>query len=185
MHLPTLSPWRRLSEAIELRRLKRRLPNAHRAWSQASGKLRPETDVEYLARLRVLACERQQLREKAPAAPAVPPRVTAAEFLRRVGPIGRIADDLRDALKAAERLTPDTAAPALIEAAIDQTQLLLASLARSQRLSKDHQRNTVVVNLRLAGSEAPILAESPEGRGRVPTRAADEKKSTPQLMVER
>jgi hypothetical protein len=57
-----LSPWRWLSDAIELRRLRRRLPRAHRAWSRASGEQRPENNAEYLARLRVLACEREQLR---------------------------------------------------------------------------------------------------------------------------
>jgi hypothetical protein len=52
-----------LSDAIEFRRLRRRLPNAHRAWSRASGKLRPESDAEYLARLRGLARERKQWRD--------------------------------------------------------------------------------------------------------------------------
>ena len=56
------SPLGWLSDVIEFRRLRRRLPNAHRAWSRASGKLRPESDAEYLARLRSLAREREQLR---------------------------------------------------------------------------------------------------------------------------
>ena len=56
------SPLGWLSDAIEFRRLRRRLPNAHRAWSRASGKLRPESDAEYLERLRSLAREREQLR---------------------------------------------------------------------------------------------------------------------------
>jgi hypothetical protein len=56
------SPLGWLSDAIELRRLRRRFPCAHRAWSRASGKLRPESDAEYLARLRSLAREREQLR---------------------------------------------------------------------------------------------------------------------------
>jgi hypothetical protein len=55
-------PLRWLSDAVELRRLRRRLPNVHRAWSRASGKLQPESDAEYLARLRSLAREREQLR---------------------------------------------------------------------------------------------------------------------------
>jgi hypothetical protein len=59
------SPWRWASNALELRRLRHRLPNAHRAWSLASGKHRPETDAEYLIRLRDLARERKQLREAA------------------------------------------------------------------------------------------------------------------------
>jgi hypothetical protein len=55
------SPLRWLFDALELRRLRRRLPNAHRAWSRASGQLRPESDAEYLVRLRALAREREQL----------------------------------------------------------------------------------------------------------------------------
>jgi hypothetical protein len=65
MRLEALSlPLRWLSDAVEFRRLRRRLPNVHRAWSRASGKLRPETDAEYLVRLRGLAREREQLRDK-------------------------------------------------------------------------------------------------------------------------
>ena len=56
------SPLGWLSDAVELRRLRRSLPNAHRAWSRASGKLQPESDAEYLARLRSLARERAPLR---------------------------------------------------------------------------------------------------------------------------
>jgi hypothetical protein len=56
------SPFRWFFDALELRRLRRRLPNAHRAWSRVSGKLRPEADAEYLVRLRALAREREQLR---------------------------------------------------------------------------------------------------------------------------
>jgi hypothetical protein len=56
------SPLRWLFDALELRSLRRRLPNAHRAWSRASGQLRPESDAEYLLRLRALAREREQLR---------------------------------------------------------------------------------------------------------------------------
>jgi hypothetical protein len=63
MHLR--SPWRWLADAVEFRRLRRRLPNAHRAWSRASGKLRPESDAEYLVRLRDLARDREQLRDQA------------------------------------------------------------------------------------------------------------------------
>ena len=64
MHPGILSPWRLISDAIELRHLRRRLPNAHRAWSLASGKLRPESDTEYLMRLRTLAREREELRNQ-------------------------------------------------------------------------------------------------------------------------
>jgi len=55
------SPLRWLFAALEFRRLRRRLPSAHRAWSRASGQLRPESDTEYLVRLRALAHEREQL----------------------------------------------------------------------------------------------------------------------------
>ena len=65
MHLVAVSPLGWLFDAIEFHRLRRRLPNAHRAWSRASGKLRPESDAEYLVRLRALAREREQLRKKA------------------------------------------------------------------------------------------------------------------------
>jgi hypothetical protein len=57
------SQWQWASDALELRRLRHRLPNAHRAWSLASGKHRPETDAEYLIRLCDLARERMQARE--------------------------------------------------------------------------------------------------------------------------
>ena len=58
------SPLKWLFDALELRRLRRRLPSAHRAWSRASGQLRPESDAEYLVQLRALAHEREQLRSK-------------------------------------------------------------------------------------------------------------------------
>jgi len=67
MHLSSPLGW--LSDAIEFRRLRRRLPNAHRAWSRASGKLRPESDAEYLVRLRILVREREQLRSSQPHVP--------------------------------------------------------------------------------------------------------------------
>jgi hypothetical protein len=57
-------PWNRLMEAIEFRRLRRRLPGVHRAWSNASGRWRPESDAEYLRRLRELAHERAALRRR-------------------------------------------------------------------------------------------------------------------------
>jgi hypothetical protein len=53
-----LYPWRSLAHSVELRRLRQRLPSVHRSWSRASGQLLPETDVEYLARLRAIAGER-------------------------------------------------------------------------------------------------------------------------------
>ena len=60
MHLS--SPLRWLLDALEFRRLRCRLPSVHRAWSRASGQFRPESDAEYLVRLRALAHEREQLR---------------------------------------------------------------------------------------------------------------------------
>lgn len=47
--------------AVEPRGLRRQLPNAHRAWVPAQSSvhgIRPETDHEYLARLRRCAEER-------------------------------------------------------------------------------------------------------------------------------
>jgi hypothetical protein len=64
MHLVALSLWQWLSDTLELRQLRRRLPSAHRAWAVTSGKQRPETDAEYLARLRALARERAQRRDE-------------------------------------------------------------------------------------------------------------------------
>ncbi len=125
---------RKLSDAIEFGRLRRRLPNAHRAWSTASGKLRPETDAEYLARLRALAHEREHLRKAKAAArgtTAAPQRAT--EDVGSSGHIGRIAKDLRDALEAAEGLVSATIEPTFIEGAIDQARLLLVRLMESQR----------------------------------------------------
>ena len=66
MRLEALSlPLRWLSDAVEFRRLRRRLPNAHRAWSRVSGKQQPESDADYLVRLRSLAREREQLPDRA------------------------------------------------------------------------------------------------------------------------
>jgi hypothetical protein len=70
MHLSSPLGW--LSDAIEFRSLRRRLPNAHRAWSRASGKLRPESDAEYLERLRGLARERKQLRSPTERSSSIP-----------------------------------------------------------------------------------------------------------------
>jgi hypothetical protein len=64
MHPGALTPWRWVFDAIEFRRLRRRLPNAHRAFSHASGSLRLETDAEFLHRLRAIAREREELRQR-------------------------------------------------------------------------------------------------------------------------
>jgi hypothetical protein len=57
-------PLRWISDAIEFRRLRRRLPNVHRGWSRATGKHQPETDAEYLERLRAIARERELRRQR-------------------------------------------------------------------------------------------------------------------------
>ena len=64
MRVTVISPWRWVSDALELRRLRRQFPKLHRAWSRSSGELRPETDAEYLERLRNLANERKQRRQR-------------------------------------------------------------------------------------------------------------------------
>jgi hypothetical protein len=102
VHLAVLSPLRRLSEAIEFRRLRRCLPNVHRAWSTASGKLRPETNADYLARLRALPREQEQLRNaKAAAKAATAAPQQAAEGVCPSGSRPN-ADDLSAAIEAAE-----------------------------------------------------------------------------------
>lgn len=121
-----LAPWHWLSDAIEFRRLRRRLPNAHRAWSNASGKLRPESDAEYLARLRILAREREQLLNRKLGAIT---SAAAPQPVKPSGPLERIVNDLRDALEAAEELPSATATPAL-EGAVDQARSLLARLTQ-------------------------------------------------------
>jgi hypothetical protein len=131
LYLAALSPFHWLSDVLELRRLQRRLPRVHRAWSKASGKLRPESDAEYLARLRVLVREREQLRNRQRA---------ATRSVQASTPIDRIADSLRDAIGAAEELTPATAETAVIEGTIDQTRLLLAMLTQRQRPSDNWRR---------------------------------------------
>ena len=54
-----LSPFRALWDARDFRRLRRLLPTTPRMWvPQAYGRIRPESDAEYLSRLRQLALER-------------------------------------------------------------------------------------------------------------------------------
>ena len=48
-------PIRRVCEAVELRRLRKRLQNPHRWMVRSTEGMRPETDAEYIARLRRLA----------------------------------------------------------------------------------------------------------------------------------
>ena len=156
MHFVTLSPLRRLSDAIEFRRLRRLLPNAHRAWSTASGKLLPETDAEYLVRLRVLAHERERLPNGGGGRSAASGRRRRP---RAAGPIGRIADDLRDALEAAEELAPATIEPTFIEGTIGQARLLLVRLTESQGLQTNASHD---------GDQTRAQAGAGEGRGATP-----------------
>ena len=68
-HLP-IGPFRAIWDAMELRRLRRRMPTTPRMWVREPRRLnRPENDAEYLARLRQLAAERF-LREPAGDCPA-------------------------------------------------------------------------------------------------------------------
>jgi hypothetical protein len=53
-----LWPIRPLLDGAELRRLRRKMPNAHRSWVTGQHGIRPEKDSEYLVRLRRLAAER-------------------------------------------------------------------------------------------------------------------------------
>lgn len=54
-----LTPLRSWREAVELRKLRRQMPNAHRFWVALERGIRPENDHEYLVRLRQLARERE------------------------------------------------------------------------------------------------------------------------------
>ena len=51
-------PLRSLIDAWELRRLMRRMPTTPRLWAPTESGIRPETDADYLARLRERARER-------------------------------------------------------------------------------------------------------------------------------
>jgi hypothetical protein len=51
-------PIQAIGDALELRQLRRRLPNAHRRLILTRGRARPETDAEYLDRLREIEIER-------------------------------------------------------------------------------------------------------------------------------
>ena len=54
-----IGPFRAILDALELRRLRRRMPTTPRMWVREPHRLiRPENDAEYLARLRQLAAER-------------------------------------------------------------------------------------------------------------------------------
>src|SRR5437868_3183324 len=66
-----LWPISRLSEAIELRRLNRRFPSAHRRLVSEGHEMRRETDTEYLKRLRQIAEERTgDTTRRSPSAPS-------------------------------------------------------------------------------------------------------------------
>lgn len=53
-----LAPFLRWWDVVELWRLRRLMPSAHRAWVTTGQGIRPENSSEYLARLRRLARER-------------------------------------------------------------------------------------------------------------------------------
>lgn len=56
-----LGPLGKALALLQLRKWKRRLPNVHRAWVTSDGRghgIRPETDFEYLARLKQWARDR-------------------------------------------------------------------------------------------------------------------------------
>ncbi len=57
-------PWRRFADAMAFRRLRRRLPGVHRAWTRTGSTVRPETDAEYLERLRAVAGQRSSRRTR-------------------------------------------------------------------------------------------------------------------------
>lgn len=50
--------WVLLFPKFELRRLRRKLPSAHRGWVPGPKTIRPETDCEYRGRLKRIAWER-------------------------------------------------------------------------------------------------------------------------------
>ncbi len=56
---PFAWPFRRISDALELRRLRRKLPNAHRGLVNSPDGSIPETDAQYLDRLRQIEHERE------------------------------------------------------------------------------------------------------------------------------
>ena len=60
-----IAPW-------ELRRLMRQMPTTPRLWARTESGIRPETDADYLARLR------ERAREKASRSAAVNPRRSTA-----------------------------------------------------------------------------------------------------------
>ena len=66
-----IAPW-------ELRRLMRRLPTMPRLWVRTESGIRPETDAEYLVRLR------ERARENASGSAAVNPRRSIATHRSRV-----------------------------------------------------------------------------------------------------
>ena len=54
-------PFRRLRDAGEFRRLRRRMRGAHRLWVAVDHRTRPENNAEYLVRLRGLARDRARV----------------------------------------------------------------------------------------------------------------------------
>jgi hypothetical protein len=51
-------PFTAIGDALNLRRLQRRLPNVHRRLKSVAGRMTAETDAEYLGRLRDIDDER-------------------------------------------------------------------------------------------------------------------------------
>jgi hypothetical protein len=51
-------PFSSVSNKLELRRLRKKLPRSYRGFVRTSGGMRPETDLEYLDRLRIIYQER-------------------------------------------------------------------------------------------------------------------------------
>lgn len=66
-HLKFINPLKRTTITFQLHMLKRRMPHAHRGWIQSEHDIegiRPETDREFLVRLRQLARERARMRRR-------------------------------------------------------------------------------------------------------------------------
>jgi len=63
----TFNPLQRIAITFQLHIVKRRMPNVHRGWIRSDHDIegiRPETDREYLVRLRQLARERAAMRRR-------------------------------------------------------------------------------------------------------------------------
>ena len=132
MHLAVLALWRWVSDTIEFRRLRRRFPSAHRAWSQATGKLRPETDAEYLARLRALDRERVQRRDQKVVASAVPHLAPAGACPGVVNPVAASGNEHKEPAQ-----TPDHEHLADALAALEEAMATLRARAETAEKCAD------------------------------------------------